>query len=117
MISGRAWAISLALVASFLVPHLAKAASELAPLPLGELTAQLYSYALRVAGLAVFLMFLVAGLAKIVPSIQKKVGTPTAIIQDAIIGLVILVSAFVILNSINRDLVTGSSPSAAPRSN
>lgn len=80
---------------------------------LGELTADLYSYALTIVGLAVFIMFVVAGLAAMVPALQKKVGTPTDIIKDAIIGLIILVSAFVILNTINPDLVR-SPTSVAP---
>lgn len=84
-------------------------AADLAPVPLGEFTSQLYTYALTVVGLAVFVMFLIAGLAKMIPALQSSVGSPTAIIKDAVIGLIILVSAYVILNSISPDLV-GTGP-------
>lgn len=96
---------ALLLMLCIALPQDSLAATTLEPVPLGALTAQLYSYALRIAGLGVFIMFILAGLAYMVPAIQSRVGKPTAIIQDAIIGLIILVSAFVILNSINPDLV------------
>gem|GEM_PF-4728687 len=89
-------------------PLLVRAADALAPVPLGALTAQLYKYSLRIAGLAVFLMFILAGLTYIVPALKTKLGDPVKIIKDAIIGLIILASAYVILNSINPDLVRSS---------
>ncbi len=108
------WILAGAIAALIVVPHFAAAATTLEPVPLGALTAELYSYALRIAGLAVFLMFILAGLAKMVPTIQKSVGEPTAIIKDAIIGLIILVSAYVILNSISPDLVGGATTTPLP---
>ncbi len=99
----------LLLLLCIALPQSSLAANTLEPVPLGALTAQLYSYALRIAGLGVFIMFIIAGLAYMLPPVQKYVGNPVTIIQDAIIGLIILVSAFVILNSINKDLVTGGS--------
>lgn len=91
-------------------PESSLATTTLQPVPLGGLTSQLYSYALRIAGLGVFIMFVIAGLAYMLPSLQSRVGIPTKIIQDAIIGLIILVSAFVILNSINPALVGSTTP-------
>ncbi|MBP6885913.1 MAG: hypothetical protein KBC02_01570 [Candidatus Pacebacteria bacterium] len=90
----------------------ATAASPLSPIPLGEQTSQLYQYALRVAGISVFIMFVLAGLAKMAPPIKGYVGDPTDIIKNAIIGLIILVSAYAILNSISEDLVKGTSGGA-----
>ncbi len=81
------------------------AIATISPVPLGQPISDLYSYSLRLVGLAVFIMFIVAGLAYIVPGIQKSVGEPKDIIKNAIIGLVILFSAYVILNTINPDLV------------
>jgi hypothetical protein len=109
--------IVLLLIAFAFLPHITSAAAMLQPIPLGELTAQLYSYALKVAGLAVFIMFILAGLAYMVPAIQSKVGKPVQMIQDAVIGLIILASAFVILNSIHGDLVTGGSTSTTTTGN
>ncbi len=96
--------VSLALLS--IASH-ALATSQLEPVPLGEQTALLYQYALRVAGISVFIMFVLAGLAKMVPFIKGYVGDPTEIIKNAIIGLIILVSAYAILNSISGDLVRG----------
>ena len=76
------------------------------PVPIGAFTAALYDYSLRIVGLAIFVMFLIAGLAYMMPALQSSVGQPTKIMQDAVIGLVILVSAYVILNSIHPNLVT-----------
>ncbi len=98
------------LLVFFLSTHTASAAPALQPVPLGELTAQLYSYALKIAGLAVFLMFILAGLTAMIPGLDKRFGAPAAIIKDAIIGLIILVSAYLVLNSISSDLVQSATP-------
>jgi hypothetical protein len=97
------------LVVTWALP-LAAQATELKPVPIGSFTAQLYSYALTIVGLAVFVMFLIAGLAKMIPALESSVGKPSAIIKDAVIGLIILVSAYVILNSISKDLVGSTTP-------
>lgn len=96
----------------FLSANFASALDALQPVPIGKPISDLYSYSLRIVGLAVFVMFVIAGLAAMVPWLQKKVGKPTEIILNAIIGLVILFSAYIILNSINPDLVTfqGAAP-------
>ena len=97
-----------------LVPGIANAASVLNPVPLGGFTSALYSYSLEIVGLAVFTMFLIAGLAQIIPAFQQYIGKqPMDIIKDAVIGLVILASAYVILNSISPDLVSGG-PTPVP---
>jgi ABC-type amino acid transport system permease subunit len=86
-------------------PIIAMAVGELKPVPLGSLAAQLYVYSLRIVGLCVFVMFLLAGLAKMIPAIKLDSYT---LIKNAIIGLVILASAYVILNSISRSLIEGT---------
>ncbi len=85
---------------------------------LGAAVASFYSYAFTIVGLAVFIMFLLAGLAYIIPD-RFKVGVfktnPITIITDAIIGLILLFSAYLILNTINPDLVTPQKSSATQR--
>ena len=75
----------------------------------------MYSYSLKIVGLCVFVMFLIAGLGYILPaSIRPKfMSDPWGIIKDAIIGLVLLFSAYLILNTINPDLVGNRSAPAA----
>lgn len=74
---------------------------------LRQTVSDLYSYSLKVVGLCVFIMFLIAGLTYIIPGLESKVGKPMDIIKDAVIGLVLLFSAYLILNTINPDLVGG----------
>jgi hypothetical protein len=83
---------------------------------LQQLVGDLYNQALTFVGLCVFVMYLYAGMSYIIPkSIQpKSMGDPWTIIQDATIGLVLLFSAYLILNTINPDLV-GNSSSSAPQ--
>lgn len=63
-------------------------------------------------------MFLYAGLLYIIPdSLKAEMGAlgqsrPADVIRDAIIGLILLFAAYLILNTINPDLVT---PQTAPR--
>jgi hypothetical protein len=95
----------LVTVIALAVPTLAMAFGELKPVPLGSLAAQLYDYSLRLVGLCVFVMFLLAGLAKMIPAIKLD---SYALIKNAIIGLVILASAYVILNSISPSLIGGT---------
>lgn len=84
---------------------------------LGAAVASLYSYSLKIVGLAVFIMFLIAGLSYIVPD-RFKWGPlkedPIKIIQDAVIGLILLFAAYLILNTINPDLVTPQKAPTAP---
>lgn len=77
----------------------------------------LYSYSLKIVGLAVFVMFLLAGLVYIIPALKTKFGEPWPIIQDAIIGLILLFSAYLILNTINPDLVRSPTVTPAATSN
>jgi hypothetical protein len=72
---------------------------------LGEAIGTLYNYSLSLVGLCVGVMFLLAGLAYMIPTLQERFGKPTDIIKNAIIGLILLFSAYVILNAINPDLV------------
>jgi hypothetical protein len=70
---------------------------------LGQLISGLYDYSLSLIGLCVFGMFLYAGLRVM---IKGDIGTAKKIFWDAAIGVVLLYSAVLILNSINPDLVS-----------
>jgi hypothetical protein len=72
------------------------------PQSLGEVLNQTYAYSLRIVGLCIFLMFLYAGIRLMLFGDQQQAKK---IAIDAVIGLVLLFSSYVILNSINPDLV------------
>jgi hypothetical protein len=76
---------------------------------LQQSVSDLYSYSLKIVGLCVIVMFLIAGLTFIIPDLKKYLNEPDpwVIIKDAVIGLVLLFSAYLILNTINPDLVGG----------
>lgn len=81
------------------------------PVPLGQPISELYNYSLRLVGLAAFVMLIYAGLIYMLPDdLRKKWGTPNPwdVIKDVIIGVILLFSAYVILNTINPDLVQTS---------
>lgn len=81
--------------------------------PIGQPISQLYTYSLKLVGLAAFVMLVYAGLVYMIPdSLRQKWHAPDPwdIIKDVIIGVIILFSAYVILNTINPDLVR-SNPS------
>jgi hypothetical protein len=67
------------------------------PETLEQLVSELYSASLSVVGLAAFIMLLYAGVLRILGKAQES----NQIIEDAIIGTVLLLSAVVILNSIS----------------
>jgi len=81
------------------------------PTTLGELISDLYTYSLSVVGLCVFIMFLYAGVGLLIGYIDK--GKAIKIFQDAVIGTVLLYSAYIILNSINHDLVQQRTPTTS----
>ena len=69
-----------------------------------ELISMFYNGAVRVVGLAAFLMLLYAGIVRMLPF-----GSPqqsNQIIIDVIVGTVLLLSSVIILNSINPDLTS-----------
>lgn len=70
---------------------------------------ELYTYSLKIVGLCVFVMFLLAGIGYILPDSFRpsQLNDQVGIIKDAVIGLVLLFSAYLILNTINPDLVGG----------
>jgi len=107
--------VSMLFVFVTLPVHAAAAAAPNLPLEALQTTvSDLYSYSLKIVGLAVFIMFLIAGLSYMIPALQKIIGAdPMDIIKDAIIGMVLLFSAYLILNTINPDLVGGSSATGA----
>ena len=82
--------------------------TELGVVPFGSVITQLYSKSLQIVGLAVFIMFLIAGMSYIIPDRFKPafMKDPVTIIQDAVIGTILLFSAYVILNTLNPALVT-----------
>jgi hypothetical protein len=92
----------------------AASSTDLPVVPIGSVINDLYQYALSIVGLCVFFMFLLAGLAYMVPFLRKKIGDPMQIIQDAVVGLIILLAASIILKAINPDLVilTGTAPTS-----
>lgn len=79
--------------------------TELSVVPLGQVISDTYSFALRMVGLAVFVMLLWAGLQFIIPGQANPKGKAFLIIRDAVIGTVILFATYLILNTINPDLV------------
>ena len=84
---------------------------------LGAAVASLYTYALSIVGLAVFIMFILAGLSYIIPDRFKLLPwmqKPNVMIIDAIIGFILLISSYLILNTINPDLVTPQSSTSKP---
>ncbi len=95
---------------SVAVPAYAATAAPNLPLEAMQQTvSDLYTYSLQIVGLCVFVMFLIAGLSYILPDWMKPdfMNKPMDIIKDAVIGLVLLFSAYLILNTINPDLVGG----------
>lgn len=92
---------------AFLLPAIAAAQQ---PVPtfgtearpsLGQFVGSFYDYALSLVGLAVFAMFLYAGIKML---FGDRAGAKKLIL-DAIIGALLLFSAYIILNTINPDLV------------
>lgn len=68
---------------------------------LGALVSQAYTYSLSLIGLAAFIMLVYAG----VRMIMGKRDEALHIIRDVVYGVILLLSAYLILYSINHDLV------------
>ena len=60
-----------------------------------------------------FITFLIAGLTYIIPPLKGmlNISDPLEIIKNSVIGLIILMSAYLVLNTINPVLVGGSATS------
>jgi predicted anti-sigma-YlaC factor YlaD len=71
------------------------------PSTLGELVTTAYSFSLSIVGLCVFVMLLYAGIRLMLG--DRALATKVA--QDAAVGLVLLYSAYIILNSISHQFV------------
>jgi hypothetical protein len=67
----------------------------------GSFISDIYQYSLQLVGLFVFLMMLYAGF----KLMFGKTDEAKKIIQNGVIGAILLFSAYVILNTINPDLV------------
>ncbi len=76
---------------------------------LPELIAKLYTYAISLVGLAVFVQFIRAGFVYLTAAGNAgKVGDAAKLMTSAVIGAVLLFAAYLILNVINPDLVSNS---------
>ncbi len=94
--------VSAAVLAAFAGPAMAVDSALTSSTSLGTFISDLYNFALSAVGLCVFFMFLYAGVQLLITgntNLAKKIA------QDAVIGTVLLYSAYIILNSINHDLV------------
>lgn len=81
-------------------PVLAQQTVENLPTSIEGLVVSLYNGAVRIVGLAAFLMLLYAGILRLMGRGQES----NQVILDAVVGTVLLLSSVVILNSINPDL-------------
>ncbi len=77
-----------------------------APRDLGGLVNYIFTWSLRVVGLAVFVMIIYGGFLWLMAGGDPgKIGKGKAVIRDAVLGAVLLLSAYIILNTINPDFV------------
>ena len=85
--------------------------------PLGDLISSMYTFAQGIIGLGIFLMFVYAGLCYMMNNGKDFItGRPAwKIIQDAVVGAVLLFSAYLILNTINHDLVSQPAETGLPQ--
>ncbi len=88
---------------------LAANAEALKVIPIDQPISDLYSYSLRIVGLFAFVMFVYAGIMYMLPSDYRPASAkePWRIILNVIIGVILLFSAYVILNTLNPALVGG----------
>lgn len=80
------------------------------PSSLGDFISQGYQFAQSIVGLCVFFMFVYAG----IQLMLGKRDLAISVVKDAVIGLILLFSAYVILNSINHDLVSQTATQGLP---
>jgi hypothetical protein len=73
---------------------------------IGDLISQIYTYSISIVGILVFFRFLYGGFIYLTAAGNtSKTGKAIGIMTNAIIGAVILFSAYAILNIINPDLL------------
>lgn len=73
---------------------------------LGELIVSIYNYAIAIVGLAVFVQFVRAGFTYLLAAGNAaEVGSAKTHMQNAILGALLLLSSYLILNVINPDLL------------
>ncbi len=73
---------------------------------IGDFVSQLYNFAIAVVGLAVFVQFLRAGFVYLYAAGNAgQTSHAKEIMQNAVLGAILLLSAYLILNVINPDLV------------
>ena len=102
----RATIIAVLLLMLWITPVLAQTGQTTSndPQTIESLVVSLYNGSVRIVGLAAFLMILYAGILRLI----GRGSESNAIIFDAIVGTVLLLSAVIILNSINPDLTRQS---------
>ena len=75
---------------------------------LGEIIGMIFSYSLQILGLIVFLMILFSGFQWLTAGGNPGIiGTARTRITNALLGGLVLLAAYLILNTINPDLVNG----------
>ena len=81
--------------------------TEIQAFPIGGVISTAYKASIAVVGVCVFIVFLLAGLSYIIPEKFRPsfMSNPVQMMQDAVIGTIILFSAYLILNTINPELV------------
>lgn len=80
-----------------------------APTDLGQLIQQIFTWSLAVLGIAVFVMFFYAGFLWLTAAGNTaRVGEAKDRMTNAIFGAILLLSAYLILNTINPDFVENS---------
>lgn len=81
---------------------------------IGQLISDGYIFAQGIVGICAFFMLVYAGILLLNPA-QDNRQKAIAIIQDVVIGVILLFSAYVILNTINHDLVNQPLTSGLPQ--
>ncbi|MFH1654581.1 MAG: hypothetical protein ABIE74_11095 [Pseudomonadota bacterium] len=76
------------------------------PTDLGQLIQQIFTWSLAVLGIAVFVMFFYAGFLWLTAAGNTaRVGEARSRMTNAILGAILLLSSYLILNTINPDFV------------
>ncbi len=79
------------------------------PTDLGQLIQQIFTWSLGILGIAVFVMFFYAGFLWLTAAGNtSKVGEAKSRMTNAIFGAILLLSSYLILNTINPDFVKNS---------
>jgi hypothetical protein len=102
-------AVVVVVVAILVLPLAALAAP--VPNPLGDLISDTYTFAQTIVGICAFFMLVYAGFQLML----GKRDAAIAVIKDVVIGVILLFSAYIILYSINHDLVRQQATEGLPQ--